>query len=335
MSDKKRNDKRDPSKKGSPKRGAAAANKPAKSKSADRKTASKSSKPERKGPKKGEAEEKGSYYSGWKTEQGSDASRSGKPRQYREVPGKSWRGKPVVEVKTSIRLNKYIANSGICSRREADKLIEQGLVEVNGKVVTEMGHQVKEGDKVSYAGETIRPERPTYVLLNKPKDTITTMKDPQGRNTVMSLLRRVGDVRIYPVGRLDRNTTGLLLLTNDGNLAKKLTHPTHGVSKLYHVHTDKAVKTAHLKQLLDGVELEDGPMKVDEASHVAGVKDKKQVGVRIHSGRNRIVRRLFEHLGYKVLKLDRVMFADLSKKDLPRGRWRFLTEQEVNRLKML
>lgn len=235
----------------------------------------------------------------------------------------------------NIRLNKYIANSGICSRREADELIVTGLVEVNGVAITEMGYQVKEGDKVTYAGERITPEKPVYILMNKPKDYITTLKDPEGRRTVMSLLRGIGDARVFPVGRLDRHTTGLLLFTNDGGLSKKLTHPTFGVKKLYHVHLDKTLKAADMKKLQEGIELEDGPMKADEISYVNDGKDKKQVGIEIHSGKNRIVRRMFEHLGYEVLKLDRVLFAGLSKKDLPRGKWRHLTQQELNTLKML
>ncbi len=232
------------------------------------------------------------------------------------------------------RLNKFIANSGICSRREADELISSGLIEVNGEAVTEMGYQVKEGDKVTYAGERLNPEKPVYILMNKPKDFITTVKDPEGRRTVMSLLRGIGDARVFPVGRLDRHTTGLLLLTNDGNLAKKLTHPTHGVKKLYHVYLDKPLKAADMRTLLEGVNLEDGPMKADVLSYVGDGKDKKEVGIEIHSGKNRVVRRLFDHLGYDVMKLDRVLFAGLSKKDLPRGKWRHLTPQELITLKM-
>jgi 23S rRNA pseudouridine2605 synthase len=198
-----------------------------------------------------------------------------------------------------------------------------------------MGYQVKEGDKVTYAGERITPEKPVYILMNKPKDYITTLKDPEGRRTVMSLLRGAGDARVFPVGRLDRDTTGLLLFTNDGGLSKKLTHPTHGVKKLYHVHLNKTLKAADMKKLQDGIELEDGPMKADEISYVNEGKDKKQVGIEVHSGKNRIVRRMFEHLGYEVVKLDRVLFAGLSKKDLPRGKCRHLTQQELNTLKML
>jgi 23S rRNA pseudouridine2605 synthase len=198
-----------------------------------------------------------------------------------------------------------------------------------------MGFQVSITDKVTYAGERISPEKPVYILLNKPKDFITTAKDPEGRRTVLSLLRGIGEARVFPVGRLDRLTTGLLLLTNDGALTKKLTHPSHGVRKLYHVHLDKPLKAADLKALRDGVELEDGPMKADEVSYVGDGKDKKDIGIEIHSGKNRIVRRMFEHLGYEVKGLDRVIFAGLTKKDLPRGKWRHLTTQELNTLKML
>jgi len=234
-----------------------------------------------------------------------------------------------------MRLNKYLAHSGLCSRREADEFIKSGLVEVNGKVVTEMGYKVDPKDEVKYAGERLSPEKPVYILLNKPKDFITTTKDPQGRNTVMRLIRGVGNYRVFPVGRLDRNTTGLLMFTNDGDLAKKLIHPKHNVKKLYHVHLDKNVKSEHMKQLVEGVELEEGTMAADVVSYVGDGSDKHQVGMEIHSGKNRVVRRLFEALGYKVLKLDRVVFAGLTKKELPRGRWRHLTPQEVNYLKML
>lgn len=243
---------------------------------------------------------------------------------------------PVPKTDTDlVRLNRYLANAGICSRRDADDLIKAGLVEVNGKIVTEMGFKVKPDDKVKYAGESINPEKKVYVLLNKPKDFITTKSDPQNRRTVMHLLKGTGKERIYPVGRLDRMTTGLLLFTNDGQLAKKLTHPRYGVKKLYHVHLDKAVNGEHLKEISEGVQLDDGLMKADDISFVGNGNDKKQIGIEIHSGKNRIVRRLFEHFGYKVIKLDRVTFAGLTKKDIPRGKWRFLTQQEVSMLKML
>ncbi len=232
------------------------------------------------------------------------------------------------------RLNKYISNSGICSRREADKLIEAGAVTVNGEVVSELGYKISPDDVVQYGGTPVRTGRNVYVLLNKPKDYITTTDDPMNRRTVMALVRNAGRERIYPVGRLDRATTGLLLLTNDGDITKKLTHPSHQIKKIYHVELDKSVKLGDMKKIREGVELEDGDIKVDVIDYVGLGDNKKVVGVELHSGRNRIVRRLFEHLGYEVQKLDRVYFAGLTKKDLPRGRWRFLTEMEVNMLRM-
>ena len=237
----------------------------------------------------------------------------------------------------AMRLNKYIAHAGICSRREADELIAAGSVKVNGKVVTEMGYQVMPGDEVQYGGEKLRSERHRYFLLNKPKGFITTTDDPQERRTVMMLMDGCCAERIYPVGRLDRATTGLLLFTNDGELAKKLTHPSTQVYKIYQVELNKPVTKEDMKRLLDGIELEDGPMHVDDIQYAAVGKtiDKRIVGVELHSGRNRIVRRLFEALGYEVHKLDRTVFAGLTKKDLPRGRWRELTEKEVGFLKMI
>jgi len=237
----------------------------------------------------------------------------------------------------AMRLNKYIAHAGICSRREADELIAAGSVKVNGRVVTEMGYQVLPGDQVSYGGETLRSERPRYFLLNKPKGFITTTDDPQERRTVMMLMDGCCAERIYPVGRLDRATTGLLLFTNDGELAKRLTHPSTQVYKIYQVELNKPVTKEDMKRLLEGIELEDGPMHVDDIQYaeVGGKVDKRIVGVQLHSGRNRIVRRLFESLGYEVHKLDRTVFAGLTKKDLPRGRWRELTEKEVGFLKMI
>ena len=236
-----------------------------------------------------------------------------------------------------MRLNKYIAHAGICSRREADELIAAGSVKVNGKVVTEMGYLVMPGDEVSYGGEKLRSERHRYFLLNKPKGFITTTDDPQERRTVMMLMDGCCAERIYPVGRLDRATTGLLLFTNDGELAKRLTHPSTQVYKIYQVELNKPVTKEDMKKLLEGIELEDGPMHVDDIQYVAqgGTIDKRVVGVELHSGRNRIVRRLFEALGYEVHKLDRTVFAGLTKKDLPRGRWRELTEKEVGFLKMI
>lgn len=233
------------------------------------------------------------------------------------------------------RLNKYIANAGICSRREADKLIAAGGVTVNGKVVTEMGFQVHEGDVVNYGGEVLRSERKRYFLLNKPKGFITTVDDPQERETVMMLIDGACRERIYPVGRLDRNTTGLLLFTNDGDLARHLTHPSTGVFKIYQVELDKPVTREDMKKMLEGIELEDGPIHVDDVQYVQQANDKRIVGVELHSGKNRIVRRIFESLGYNVHKLDRVVFAGLTKKDLPRGRYRELTEKEVGFLKMI
>lgn len=233
-----------------------------------------------------------------------------------------------------IRLNRYIANAGICSRREADTYIAAGNVAVNGKVITEMGYKVKRSDEVYFDGQLLKPEKKEYVLLNKPKNFITTTRDEKGRRTVMELISNASDTRLLPVGRLDRNTTGLLLFTNDGELAKKLTHPKHGIRKIYHVYVDKNVTSSDLHQLEAGLTLEDGPVTVDAVSYIQGVS-KREIGIEIHSGRNRIVRRIFEHLGYQVLKLDRVVFAGLTKKDLPRGHWRHLTSQEVINLKMI
>jgi 23S rRNA pseudouridine2605 synthase len=233
-----------------------------------------------------------------------------------------------------VRLNKYIANSGICSRREADELIRAGVVTVNGKVVTELGTKVSRSDKVQYDNQTIRNERHVYVLLNKPKGYITTTDDPFDRKTVMALVSDACKERIYPVGRLDRNTTGLLMLTNDGDLAKKLTHPKHNVRKVYHVELDKALSKSDMMKIAEGVELDDGIARVDDIAYEEGAS-KREVGIELHLGKNRIVRRIFESLGYEVVKLDRVIFAGLTKKDLPRGRWRFLTEQELNYLRML
>lgn len=234
-----------------------------------------------------------------------------------------------------IRLNKYISNSGVCSRREADKLIESGAVTVNGKIVAELGFKVSPDDVITYGGQAIKRERKVYVLLNKPKDYITTLDDPEGRKTVMELVKNAGKERIYPVGRLDRNTTGLLMLTNDGEMAMKLTHPKHNIQKMYAVEIDRGLKPEHLKALHEGIELEDGFIKADKIEFVGEGSNRKEIGIEIHSGRNRIVRRMFEHFDYNVVKLDRVMFAGLTKKDLPRGKWRFLSEKEISFLKML
>jgi 23S rRNA pseudouridine2605 synthase len=232
-----------------------------------------------------------------------------------------------------IRLNKYLANAGVCSRREADDFIQAGVVKVNGEIVTELGTKVKRTDVVLFHDQQVNIEKKVYVLLNKPKDYVTTSDDPQNRKTVMDLVKGACRERIYPVGRLDRNTTGVLLLTNDGELATKLTHPQYLKKKIYHVHLDKNVTAADIKQIADGIMLEDGEIHAD-AIEYASETDRKQVGIEIHSGRNRIVRRIFEHLGYKVIRLDRVYFAGLTKKNVRRGDWRFLTEQEVSMLWM-
>ena len=232
-----------------------------------------------------------------------------------------------------VRLNKFIASSGICSRRQADEFIAAGLVSVNDVVITEMGVKVKPTDTVKYNGERIRAEKKVYVLLNKPKDYVTTLDDPEGRKTVMDLVKDAGRERIFPVGRLDRNTTGILLLTNDGEIAAKLTHPKFNQKKIYHVFLERNMKPEDFKKIADGLQLEDGFIKPDGISFV-NPDSKAELGIEIHSGRNRIVRRMFEAVGYKVTKLDRVFFAGLTKKNLPRGKWRFLSEKEVNILKM-
>ncbi|MGZ4048646.1 MAG: pseudouridine synthase, partial [Bacteroidia bacterium] len=265
-----------------------------------------------------------------------------KPYEKKPYTKKTWSGKttpaskPQREVDDGLtRLNKFISNAGICSRREADDLIASGVVQVNGKTITEMGYRVKPTDIIKYGGQTLKRERMVYLILNKPKDYITTADDPQQRRTVLELVQGACKERIYPVGRLDRATTGLLMFTNDGDLTKKLTHPKYGVRKIYHVELDKPLKRTDLDQIAAGIELEDGPIKVDEVTYVGDGTDKTQVGVEIHSGKNRIVRRIFEHMGYNVRKLDRVMFGSLTKKDLPRGRWRLLSEAEVGMLKMI
>ena len=235
----------------------------------------------------------------------------------------------------STRLNKYISNAGVCSRREADKLIQAGAVSVNGQVVTTLGFKVHEGDVVSYGGEVLRSEPKRYFLLNKPKGYITTLDDPQERDTVMLLVQGCCKERIYPVGRLDKNTTGLLLFTNDGEMAKRLTHPSSNIYKIYQVQCDRPVSRNDMQQMIDGIELEDGPIAVDDIQYQGDGKDHRIVGVAIHSGKNRIVRRIFEHFGYEVRKLDRTVFAGLTKKDLPRGKVRELTQQEVNYLMMV
>lgn len=232
-----------------------------------------------------------------------------------------------------VRLNKFLANAGVCSRREADEFIQAGVVTVNGNVVTELGTKVLRTDEIKFHDQLVNLEKKVYVLLNKPKDHVTTSDDPQQRKTVMDLVKNACTERIYPVGRLDRNTTGVLLLTNDGDLASKLTHPKFLKKKVYHVYLDKNVTAHDLQQIRDGIMLDDGEIKADAVEYADPV-DKKQVGIEIHSGKNRIVRRIFESLGYKVTKLDRVLFAGLTKKNLRRGDWRYLTEEEVDRLRM-
>jgi len=232
-----------------------------------------------------------------------------------------------------IRLNRYIANAGVCSRRDADKLITAGKIRVNGKVISELGYKVKPTDRVHYGDTLLKKEKYVYVLLNKPKDFITTTDDPKDRKTVMQLVKTACEERIYPVGRLDRNTSGVLLLTNDGALSKKLTHPSHNVRKVYQLEVDKPLESQDQESLLKGVELEDGMAVLDELAILT--PDGKTLGVEIHIGKNRIIRRLFQYLGYEVLKLDRVSFAGLTKKDISRGKWRYLSQKEVIRLKHL
>ena len=269
---------------------------------------------------------------------GRQAGKNSNPRSRKQSnfrkPVKKTTNTPKKEENTGIRLNKFISNSGICSRREADTFIEHGSVTVNGKLVTEMGYKVQPDDAVRFDGTLISIEEKKYVLLNKPKNYITTMDDDRGRKTVMELIGNATKERIYPVGRLDRNTTGLLLFTNDGELAKKLTHPKHKVRKLYHASLDKKLTLSDLEKLRGDVVIEGRKVFIDAVSYVEGEK-KTEVGIEIHSGRNRIVRKIFDHFGYHVVKLDRVIFAGLTKKNLPRGRYRTLTQQEVNNLKML
>ncbi|MDR0691441.1 MAG: pseudouridine synthase [Prevotellaceae bacterium] len=269
----------------------------------------------------------------------SSRSKYGEERQDRKTLHSKDVGKPARKEaklkpeKEEVRLNKFIANSGICSRREADEYITAGLVSVNGKVVTELGVKVKPTDDVRFNGERMKGERKVYIVMNKPKDYVTTTGDPHAENMVTDLISSEKcPERVFPIGRLDRNTTGVLLFSNDGNLAEQLTHPSYNRKKVYHVFLDKNLKQSDLKKLVEGVELEDGLAQADMASYVDG--DLTQVGLEIHSGRNRIVRRMFEYLGYRVKKLDRVYFAGITKKSLKRGQWRFLTEQEVTMLRM-
>jgi 23S rRNA pseudouridine2605 synthase len=255
----------------------------------------------------------------------------------RDAPAKTMRARKEKPKDDSglIRLNRYIANAGICSRRKADELIEAGVVSVNNVVINELGHKVDPmKDEIRYNGSLLRREKMVYVLLNKPKDYITTTEDPQERRTVMHLVEKASKERIYPIGRLDRNTTGLLLMTNDGDLADKLSHPRSNITKLYQVELNKSLVQGDMNKIQYGLELEDGVIKPDSISYVAG-GSKREIGIQIHSGKNRIVRRIFEHLGYEVVKLDRVIYAGLTKKDLTRGRWRYLDEKEIIQLKHL
>ena len=264
----------------------------------------------------------------------------GRPRTADYNPNAKYSKKKQMEYKEvladpnePIRLNKFLANAGLCSRREADEFITAGVVSVNGVVVTELGTKVKRSDEVKFHDQPVKIERKVYVLLNKPKDCVTTSDDPQERKTVLDLVKDACTERIYPVGRLDRNTTGVLLLTNDGDLASKLTHPKYLKKKIYHVFLDKNVTKADLDQIASGITLDDGEIHADAISYASDT-DKSQVGIEIHSGKNRSVRRIFESLGYRVIKLDRVYFAGLTKKGLRRGDWRYLTEREVNMLRM-
>ncbi|EON78435.1 Ribosomal large subunit pseudouridine synthase B [Lunatimonas lonarensis] len=259
----------------------------------------------------------------------------------KESPDKTSLNRPDYDLKRTgsspnddeVRLNKYIANAGICSRRDADKLIESGEISVNGAVITSLGYKVRRTDKVTYKDKKLNPERPVYLLLNKPKDFITTTDDPFERKTVMQLISNACSERVFPIGRLDRNTTGLLLFTNDGELSERLAHPSNQIKKIYQVSLDKPLAKKDLEIILEGVELEDGLTKVDDLQILS--KDKTILGMEIHSGKNRIVRRIFAHFGYEVIALDRVMYAGLTKKDLPRGNYRFLSESEVINLKYL
>ncbi len=249
-----------------------------------------------------------------------------KTRPNKNIPKKS-------AASGEIRLNRYIANAGVCSRREADTYISAGVVTINGVPVTELGTKVKPTDEVRFDGRLLNAEKKVYLLLNKPKDFVTTTDDPHADKIVMDLVKNACPERIYPVGRLDRNTTGLLLFTNDGDLSKRLTHPSHKMKKIYQVTLDKHVSPNHLQEIADGIDLEDGKVHADAISYV-NQEAKNEIGMEIHSGKNRIVRRIFEHLGYRVKKLDRVYFAGLTKKNLPRGKWRFLSDKEIQYLKM-
>lgn len=268
-----------------------------------------------------------------RNQQNQNAAFPGRGKSFTPRPKRVEYEMPIPDPNETIRLNKYMANAGICSRREADEFIQQGLVKVNGQTVTELGTKITHSDVVEYDEKVVTLQSKCYILLNKPKDCVTTSDDPNGRITVMDLVKGACPERIYPVGRLDRNTTGVLLLTNDGDLASKLTHPKYVKKKIYHVWCDRDISEDDMQRIADGIELEDGPIHADAISY-ATETDRNQAGIEIHSGRNRIVRRIFESLGYHVTKLDRVYFAGLTKKNLPRGRWRYLTQEEVNYLKM-
>ncbi|WP_286845911.1 MULTISPECIES: pseudouridine synthase [unclassified Proteiniphilum] len=259
--------------------------------------------------------------------------RPGAKKLKKKKPFKQIKYKENADPNAPIRLNKYLANAGVCSRREADEFIQAGVVKVNGQVVTELGTKITRADEVVFHNQPVQLESKVYVLLNKPKGFVTTTDDPENRKTVMELVKSACSERIYPVGRLDRATTGVLLLTNDGDLASKLTHPKYEKRKIYQVWLDKPVAMEHMQMIADGIELEDGEIHADAISYVTE-EDLSQVGIEIHSGKNRVVRRIFEKLGYRVMKLDRVYFAGLTKKKLSRGKWRYLTEQEVNMLRM-
>ncbi len=274
----------------------------------------------------------GSYY---KTS-GKPGAKRGESKPFGEKPKRSGKTAPKRSMDGKIRLNRFLAQAGICSRREADTLIETGVIEVNNKIVTELGIRIDpQNDVVHYGGEKIKVEKYQYVLLNKPKDFITTSKDPQNRKTVLELVSNACIERIYPVGRLDRNTLGLLLFTNDGMLAEKLTHPRNEIGKTYQIEVDKTIQSGHMKMMIEGIELEDGFAKVDDIHYADNGTNKSGAVITLHSGRNRIVRRIFEHFDYKVKKLDRIQFATLDKKGLPRGQWRHLTTVEVGFLKTM
>lgn len=280
-----------------------------------------------------------------KSDNSASEKRGGERSEWMDEVPASWKQKKTYKPKKAkeltledkdgkIRLNKYISNAGICSRREADELIKSGAVKVNGKIITEMGYRIASTDKIQYGDQTLSTEVKRYLLLNKPKDYITTANDPGNRKTVMELVQKACKERLYPVGRLDRATTGLLLFTNDGELARKLTHPSQEIKKVYHVTLSKNLKAIDMKRIMEGLELEDGKAEVDAVDWVGDGKAKNEIGIELHSGKNRIVRRIFEHLGYEVVKLDRTFFAGLNKKDLARGNFRFLTEKEVVMLRM-